>query len=76
MTITEDLQKLLDILPQDLQEKLEHHPNGDNLVEVVLDLGRRPEARFPHVAEYLSETPVTQAQIDDCIQRVGNFGGG
>jgi len=75
MTITEDLQKLLDILPQDLQEKLEHHPNGDNLVEVVLDLGRRPEARFPHVAEYLSETPVTQAQIDDCIQRVGNFGG-
>ncbi|MFM2061143.1 MAG: hypothetical protein RLZZ507_813 [Cyanobacteriota bacterium] len=75
MTITEDLQKLLDILPQDLRQKLEHHPQRDNLVEVVLDLGRRPEARFPHAAEYLSETPVTQAQIDDCIQRVGTFGG-
>ena len=75
MTITEDLQKLLDILPQDLQQKLENHPKRDNLVEVVLDLGRRPEARFPHTAEYLSETPVTQAQIDDCIQRVGRFGG-
>lgn len=75
MTITEDLQKLLDILPQDLQQKLENHPKRDNLVEVVLDLGRRPEARFPHTAEYLSETPVTQAQIDDCIQRVGSFGG-
>ena len=75
MTITEDLQKLLDILPQDLQQKLENHPKGDILVEVVLDLGRRPEARFPHAAEYLSEIPVTQAQIDDCIQRVGNFGG-
>jgi stage III sporulation protein SpoIIIAA len=75
MTITEDLHKLLDILPQDLQQKLENHPQGHNLVEVVLDLGRRPEARFPHGAEYLSETPVTQAQIDDCIQRVGNFGG-
>jgi len=75
MTITEDLQKLLDILPQDLQHKLENHPKRDNLVEVVLDLGRRPEARFPHGAEYLSETPVTQAQIDDCIQRVGSFGG-
>ena len=58
MTITEDLQKLLNILPQDLQEKLENHPKGDILVEVVLDLGRRPEARFPHAAEYLSETAV------------------
>lgn len=75
MTITEDLQKLLDILPQDLREVLENHPQRDNLVEVVLDLGRCPEARFPNQAEYLSETPVTQAQIDDCIQRVGTFSG-
>ncbi|WP_353932642.1 R3H domain-containing nucleic acid-binding protein [Okeanomitos corallinicola TIOX110] len=75
MTITEDLQKLLDILPQDLKQKLENHPQCNNLVEVILDLGRRPEARFPHEAEYLSETPVTQLQIDDCIQRVGTFGG-
>jgi stage III sporulation protein SpoIIIAA len=75
MTIKEDLQKLLDILPQDLREVLENHPQRDNLVEVVLDLGRCPEARFPNQAEYLSETPVTQAQIDDCIQRVGTFSG-
>ncbi|MBD2386634.1 R3H domain-containing nucleic acid-binding protein [Cylindrospermum sp. FACHB-282] len=75
MTITEDLQKLLDILPQDLRHVLENHPKRDSLVEVVLDLGRRPEARFPQEAEYLSEIPVTQAQIDDCIQRVGVFGG-
>ncbi|WP_427160037.1 R3H domain-containing nucleic acid-binding protein [Aliinostoc sp. HNIBRCY26] len=75
MTITDDLQKLLEILPQDLQKALENHPKIETLVEVVLDLGRRPEARFPHQAEYLSETPVTQAQIDDCIQRVGTFGG-
>ncbi|MBD2249820.1 R3H domain-containing nucleic acid-binding protein [Nostoc parmelioides] len=75
MTTTDDLQKLLDILPQDLRQVLENHPKRDILVEVVLDLGRRPEARFPNQAEYLSETPVTQAQIDDCVQRVGNFGG-
>ncbi|BAY18615.1 single-stranded nucleic acid binding R3H [Anabaenopsis circularis NIES-21] len=75
MTIKDDLQKLLDILPQDLRQVLENHPQRDSLVEVVLDLGRRPEARFPNQAEYLSETPVTQAQIDDCIQRVGTFGG-
>ncbi|MBD2353041.1 AAA family ATPase [Tolypothrix sp. FACHB-123] len=75
MTITDDLQKLLDILPQDLRQILEDHPKRDYLVEVVLDLGRRPEARFPNQAEYLSEKPVTQEQIDDCIQRVGTFGG-
>ncbi|MDZ8050930.1 MAG: R3H domain-containing nucleic acid-binding protein [Aulosira sp. ZfuVER01] len=75
MTITDDLQKLLDILPQDLRQVLEDHPKRDSLVEVVLDLGRRPEARFPNQAEYLSEQPVTQEQIDDCIQRVGTFGG-
>ncbi|MBR8834966.1 MAG: AAA family ATPase [Stigonema ocellatum SAG 48.90 = DSM 106950] len=75
MTITDDLQKLLDILPQDLRQILEQHPQRDSLVEVVLDLGRRPEARFPQNAEYLNEIPVTQEQIDDCIQRVGTFGG-
>ncbi|MBD2775901.1 R3H domain-containing nucleic acid-binding protein [Iningainema tapete] len=75
MTITDDLQKLLEILPQDLRQILEKHPQRDSLVEVVLDLGRRPEARFPDRAEYLSETPVTQDEIDDCIQRVGTFGG-
>ncbi|MFB2645928.1 R3H domain-containing nucleic acid-binding protein [Raphidiopsis sp. BLCC-F218] len=74
MTIT-DLQKLLEILPQDLEKQLQDHPQRDNLVEVVLDLGRLPEARFPGAAEYLSQSPVTQSQIDDCIQRVGNFGG-
>jgi stage III sporulation protein SpoIIIAA len=75
MTITEDLQKLLDILPQDLRQALENHPKRDSLIEVVLDLGRRPEARFPNQAEYLSEIPITQEQIDDCIVRVGIFGG-
>jgi stage III sporulation protein SpoIIIAA len=75
MTITDDLQKLLKILPQDLCQVLENHPKRDSLVEVVLDLGRRPEARFPQLAEYLSEEPVTQEQIDDCIERVGTFGG-
>lgn len=75
MTITDDLQKLLDIVPIDLRQKLESHPRRDSLVEVVLDLGRRPEARFPDQAEYLSETPVTQEVIDDCVSRVGTFGG-
>jgi stage III sporulation protein SpoIIIAA len=75
MQITDDLHKLLDILPTTIRQQLHQHPQRDVLVEVVLDLGRRPEARFPGKAEYLSETPVTQADINECIGRVGDFGG-
>ncbi len=75
MPIKDDLQKLLDILPLDIRQVLEQHSSRDNLIEVVMDLGRRPEARFPEQAEYLSETPVSQEQLNYCIQRVGHFGG-
>lgn len=75
MPTTDDLQKLLDILPAEIRQTLEQHALRDNLIEVVMDLGRLPEARFPNQAEYLSKTPVTQAQLNDCIQRVGEFGG-
>ncbi len=68
-----DLQKLLDILPQEIRETLAQHSQLDNLVEVVMDLGRRPEARFPGESEYLSQIAVTQKQLDDCIQKVGTF---
>jgi stage III sporulation protein SpoIIIAA len=75
MLITDDLQKLLDILPQEIRQKLEHHPQRDGLIEVVMDLGRRPEARFRNKAEYLSETTVTHEQLNGCIAQVSSFGG-
>lgn len=75
MSITDDLQKLLDILPLDIKQILEQHPQQDCLIEVVMDLGRRPEARFPAQAEYLSETAITSEHLNYCIQRVGHFGG-
>jgi stage III sporulation protein SpoIIIAA len=73
--ITDDLSKLLEILPSAIRQRLQQHPQLNTLVEVVLDLGRRPEARFPGKAEYLSDEPVTQIDINDCIARVGDFGG-
>ncbi|HEY9696536.1 MAG TPA: R3H domain-containing nucleic acid-binding protein [Trichocoleus sp.] len=73
--ITDDLNELLDILPAEIQARLKAHPQCDWLIEVVLDLGRRPEARFPGKSEYLSETPVSRADLDYCIERVGMFSG-
>ncbi len=73
--VTDDLNQLLDMLPGEIRETLQNHPQRDRLVEVVLDLGRRPEARFPGTAEYLSETPISRADLDYCIERVGIFSG-
>jgi stage III sporulation protein SpoIIIAA len=57
--VTDDLDALLEVLPADLGGALVEHPLRSQLVEVVLDLGRRPEARF-QVAEpeYLREHTV------------------
>ncbi|MBD0346487.1 MAG: AAA family ATPase [Coleofasciculus sp. Co-bin14] len=75
MQITDDLQKLLAVLPEEICSSIEKHPQRDNLIEVVMDLGRFPEVRFPGKAEYLSQTPVTQDQLNYCVQRVGHFSG-
>ena len=75
MPISDDLNKLLAILPNEIQYRLSHHPQRDKLVEVILDVGRRPEARFPGQAEYLSETTISRADLQYCIERVGMFSG-
>ena len=45
--ITDDLEALLDILPPHIQEPLCQQKDISELLEVILDLGRTPEARFP-----------------------------
>lgn len=75
MQITDDLNKLLDIVPDDIRQPIEQHPQRNNLIEIVMDLGRLPEARFPSNAEYLSHTPITKTDLNYCIERVGSFGG-
>ncbi|MGA1263163.1 MAG: R3H domain-containing nucleic acid-binding protein [Prochlorothrix sp.] len=73
--VVDDLDRLLGILPPALGELLAQHPQREQLVEVVLDLGRRPEARFPGKAEYLAEEPIVSADLQYCVDRVGHFGG-
>ncbi|OCR01820.1 single-stranded DNA-binding protein [Oscillatoriales cyanobacterium USR001] len=75
MQITDDLNKLLEIVPEEIWLPLKQHQQRDRLIEIVMDLGRRPEARFPSKAEYLSETIVSKENLDYCIERVGDFGG-
>ena len=68
----DDLTALLACLPEEISSRLEGHT--DALYEVVLDLGRLPEARYLDCqGVYLSEDPVTEAQIKYIIDRVGIF---
>jgi len=71
--ITDDLMALLDVLPPHVQAELREINRGDDLLEMVLDLGRRPEARFVDTEVTLSEAEITRAELDYVVQRIGQF---
>jgi stage III sporulation protein SpoIIIAA len=75
MQVTDNLDKLLSIFPDSIRSKLDQHieSDSDNLIEVVLDLGRLPEVRFSDRAVYLRNEPVTKDEIQHCIEGVGRF---
>jgi len=73
MSIDEDLEKLLDNLPFFIQENLNNHPNKNKLIEIVMDLGRRPEARFSNSSEYLSQKIISWQDIDYVTKRISHF---
>ena len=75
MLIADDLNELLEILPDFVSLPLYEHPKCKDLIEVVMDLGRRPEARFPYGPEYLSTKTISWQDLDFCIRRIGNFSG-
>jgi stage III sporulation protein SpoIIIAA len=75
MLIADDLDKLLEILPHSIKKSLMKHLNRKNLIEIVMDLGRRPEARFPEGPECLSNKAITWHDLDYSIKRIGNFSG-
>ncbi|WP_455235053.1 R3H domain-containing nucleic acid-binding protein [Thiogranum longum] len=69
----DDLQLLIQTLPHPLQHALEKL-SGEELLEVVLDLGRRPQARLPVRADDLADQAVNQADLAQVIRAVGEFG--
>ena len=73
MLLTNDLGKLLTVLPIDIKNSLEKHPNKNELVEIVLDIGRRPEARFFDKTVYLSYRTIGWQDLDFTIKKIGKF---
>ena len=76
-TITDNLEDLLAVLPPDIVTALEHYNTPEErskLIEIVLDLGRRPEARFEDKEVYLAEREVTREDLAYVAKRIGRFG--
>lgn len=74
LQITDDLDLLLEILPHRIREALTQVNRSSDLIEVVLDLGRLPEARFTQGELYLSDTEVTGDDLETVIANIGDFG--
>jgi len=72
--IVDNLDAFIDILPQEIAETLRKREDIGELVEVILDLGRNPEARFPGQNVVLSDVEVTREQIAQVVENVGHFG--
>ena len=73
MNGTDDLEKLIENLPFFLQEQLNRHNNKDQLIEIILDLGRRPEARFVTGPCYLSQKIISWQDLDYTTKRISKF---
>jgi stage III sporulation protein SpoIIIAA len=73
LNITDDLDALIDVLPPQVAESVRTRANNFELLEIVLDLGRLPEARYPDEEAILSEREVAQEDIEYVISRIGQI---
>ncbi|WP_322489502.1 R3H domain-containing nucleic acid-binding protein [Chloroflexus sp.] len=71
---TNDIQLLLTTLPPAIREAIQKANDQDNLLEIVMDLGRLPEARYRGHELFLSDREVTAEDINYVIARIGEFG--
>ena len=68
-----DLDKLLANLPIFIKNRVDSHPQKEKIIEIIIDLGRRPEARFPNGPEYLSQKIISWQDIDYITKRISKF---
>ena len=72
--IDTDLEALVEKLPPRIREPLKKREDLDELLEVVLDLGRESEARFLNESFVLSDRPVTAEDLVYVQEGIGSFG--
>jgi stage III sporulation protein SpoIIIAA len=71
--ITDDLDLMLDVLPKHIAEVVRELDDSDNLLEIVMDLGRLPKARFVHREAVLSDKEVAYDDINAITGLISEF---
>lgn len=71
--ITDDLDALLNTLPKNLVEAISKANNYDRLIEIILDLGRIPTARYVDEEIALSTKEITRTELDYVVEHIGDF---
>ena len=73
--MADDLDRLLELLPEPVRLALAAPEARDQLLEVVLDLGRIPEARYPGRALALGSAVIERRDLGAVVEQLGPFGG-
>lgn len=74
--ITDNLDALFDVLPPSIVASLKRIEQFNELIEVVMDLGRPPESRYAGERageQILRNDEITPADIDYVLSRIGEF---
>lgn len=69
----EDLRTLLSVLPDSIRKAVEEAGRADELLEIVMDLGRLPTARYVDGERILRDTEVTHEEIEQVVDGIGDF---
>ena len=70
----DDIDALLSSLPPEIVAAIHALPDQSSVIEVVLDLGRRPEARFPDSEVTLLDREINESDIAHVVEHIGTFG--
>ena len=73
MKIDTDLKRLIQTFPTFLKDRLIKQTSQNQLIEIIFDLGRRPEARFLHGSTYLSQKIISWQDIDYITKKLSHF---
>ncbi len=73
--ITDNLDSLFDVLPPKITQSIMEEDKNADLIEVILDLGRVPIARFSTEEYELTDEEITRKEIDYVVKRIGEFDG-
>ncbi|MBG0786017.1 MAG: AAA family ATPase [Anaerolineaceae bacterium] len=71
--ITDDLDLLLNVLPPHISERVQELDDSENLLEIVMDLGRLPTARFVQREALLSDKEITSEDIKAITGAISEF---